>query len=263
MLENIDIPLLGEFNNKIKKFIKIPISDITKDLKRTSYFLKNEKAFFSDPCEGFIKQMGNYNCHLIENIEIAESGHINFYLKEIWYLDIICKIYNTGALPPNPADQKEEDSSFKIKSPVYSESRTLFHAQYTHSRICNILKYSYSAIPYNRGNGSQKISQNELYEDFINPSDISGLVSPEEQLLISKITGFLCEIHLRENPLNKKILERYLVETDLLFHNFFNSLPLNSEGAYLRECRLILTKCTSIILKYILNHLGLHAPDHL
>lgn len=115
--------------------------------------------------------------------------------------------------------------------------------QYTHARICSVLKKA----------------------DTINEKIASNIEMHEAELelvkLINDYPNIITEAGSNHSP---ALLANYLYELVKAFNHFYQSVPiLKEENAESRNFKLIICKATGNILKSGLNLLGINAPERM
>ncbi len=127
-----------------------------------------------------------------------------------------------------------------------SADNPVYYIQYAHARICSIfrqLKEKGDSVP------------------AAGECDLTLLQEPAELELIRKLVDFPVEIAEAAVNLEPNRLARYAHELAGLFHVFYNSHRVISEHRELQAARLVLVKCTQIVVRRALHLLGLTAPE--
>ena len=123
---------------------------------------------------------------------------------------------------------KEQSS----KNPVY-------YVQYAYARICSILK---------------KI-------EFKDEGDLDKLIHPSELNLIKELIKFPEIIKDTSNDYQIQRLPYYSMELANKFHKFYENCRILGEEEQIAQARISLIKATQIILKNILDIMGISAPE--
>ncbi|WHH57370.1 arginine--tRNA ligase [Petroclostridium sp. X23] len=127
-----------------------------------------------------------------------------------------------------------------------SNDNPVFYVQYAHARICSIIKL--------------------LEEDGVNikPADqvdVSLLVAPEELELLKKLAELPEEIKSAALTMEPSRMTRYVMDLAGLFHSFYNACRVKVEDQALMMARLKLVDSVRIVVKNVLDMLGINAPE--
>ena len=118
--------------------------------------------------------------------------------------------------------------------------------QYAHARICNIIKHA-------KEQGFKLPEQANL-----------NLLEQEEELaLIKKLLEFPDIISKAAKFLEPHRIPNYLQELAAAFHRFYHHHRVVTEDKELTEARLVLIKCTRIVLANAFRLLGISAPERM
>lgn len=122
-----------------------------------------------------------------------------------------------------------------------SNENPVFYVQYAHARICSIIE--------------QCEIDEEMTPDF-------ALLSQEEEIeLIKVLAKFAEEIEIAALNLDTSRIPKYAVEVASAFHTFYNNCRVRCEDSNLMLARVCLIQAVRIVLKNILDILGVSAPE--
>ncbi|MBY9007199.1 MAG: arginine--tRNA ligase [Candidatus Lokiarchaeota archaeon] len=141
------------------------------------------------------------------------------------------------------SNDRTNDIDFSWQKALDFKGETAPYIQYTHARICSILRKS---------------------EDKLNIVVNFNLLKEDIEFELIKILGEYREI-IQKAAIDYKphIIASYLIEVSQTFNKFYNICNILKEYKELREARLLLAECTRIILKNGLNILGISAPKNM
>ena len=122
-----------------------------------------------------------------------------------------------------------------------SEKNPVFYVQYAHARICSILK----KIP----NSRFQIQNLKLLD---HPSELS---------LVKQLIRLPEIIEDTAEDYQVQRLPQYALDVAAVFHQFYRDCRVISEEKKLTQARLSLVSATGIMLKNILNLMGISAPE--
>jgi len=122
-----------------------------------------------------------------------------------------------------------------------SEKNPVFYIQYAHARICSILKKTKDLNPQT--------------------SNLQLLTHTSESELIKKLISLPEIVEDTANDYQVQRLPQYAVELATIFHHFYQTCRVISEDKKLSESRLSLVLATKIVLKNILDLMGISAPE--
>ncbi|MBU2639437.1 MAG: arginine--tRNA ligase [Nanoarchaeota archaeon] len=128
---------------------------------------------------------------------------------------------------------------FDHKKALEFEGETGPYLQYTHARICSILKKE----------------KPQAVKEF------SSLVSLEEQNLINKLSKFQNVIRKSAKELKVNLLTIYLFELSKTFNEFYHTCSILKATEPLKQERLALALATKITLQNGLNLLAISSPE--
>ncbi len=124
-----------------------------------------------------------------------------------------------------------------------SEKNPVYYVQYAHARICSILK---------------KISN---LKSQISNSKFQLLNHPSELNLIKQLTRFPEIVEDTAQDYQVQRIPQYAIDLATAFHQFYRDCRVLSENKELTQIRLSLVLATKIVLKNILNLMGISAPE--
>ncbi len=128
-----------------------------------------------------------------------------------------------------------------------SEKNPVFYIQYAHARICSIIK------KLEEQNSKLKVTAKNLK-----------LLGHQSELKLIKQLIRLPEI-VEDTAKDYQVqrLPRYAIELANAFHRFYTDCRVISEDISLSQARLSLVMATKIILKNVLDLMGILAPEHM
>jgi len=127
-----------------------------------------------------------------------------------------------------------------------SEENPVFYVQYAHARICNIIKHA-----------------EEQAFKMPDHANLNLLEQEEELALIRKLLEFPDIVSKAAKFLEPHRVPNYLQDLAATFHRFYHHHRVVSEDKALTEARLILIKCTKIVLANAFKLLGISAPERM
>jgi len=127
-----------------------------------------------------------------------------------------------------------------------SEENPVFYVQYAHARICNIIKHA-----------------EEQAFKMPEHANLNLLEQEEELALIRKLLEFPDIVSKAAKFLEPHRVPNYLQDLAATFHRFYHHHRVVSEDKALTEARLILIKCTKIVLANAFKLLGISAPERM
>ncbi len=122
----------------------------------------------------------------------------------------------------------------------------VFYVQYAHARICSIIRIleeSGVKVP--------------AYSDI----DASLLKKDEELELLYTLARLPEEIRASAESFDPSNLTHYLIDVASHFHSFYNACRVRDEEENLMNARLKLIECTRVVIKNVLDILGVSAPE--
>ena len=127
-----------------------------------------------------------------------------------------------------------------------SEENPVFYVQYAHARICNIIKHA-----------------EEQAFKMPEHANLNLLEQEEELALIRKLLEFPDIVSKAAKFLEPHRVPNYLQDLAATFHRFYHHHRVVTEDKALTEARLILIKCTKIVLANAFKLLGISAPERM
>ncbi len=126
----------------------------------------------------------------------------------------------------------------------------VYYVQYAHARICSILK---------------KLSEENINCDFSNitSNNLTPLSDENEIALMRTIALFPYEIMMAAKNYEPARLTKYSTLLATQFHKFYNSCRVRDAKDDLRNARIILCKCTQIVLNNSLSMLKVSVPENM
>ena len=122
----------------------------------------------------------------------------------------------------------------------------VFYVQYAHARICSIIR-----ILEESGVNVPKFSE----------IDASLLKKDEEIALLETLARLPEEISASAQSFDPSNLTHYLIDVASHFHSFYNACRVRDEEEKLMCARLKLIESTRIVIKNVLDILGVSAPE--
>lgn len=127
-----------------------------------------------------------------------------------------------------------------------STDNPVYYIQYAHARICSIFRQLEE-----RGGTVPPVEE----------CDFSLLKEQAELDLIRKLVDFPSEVSEAALSLEPHRIARYAHELAGLFHSFYNSHRVMVDEEGLHKARLVLLKCTQVVVRRALTLLGLSVPE--
>ena len=129
-----------------------------------------------------------------------------------------------------------------------SNDNPVFYVQYAHARICSIIR-----LLENEGTTVASIKD----------VDTNVLTSPEEFELMRRLGELPDEITNAAVNFEPSHLTRYLMDLAANFHSFYSACRVKDDDIKVREARLKLVDSTRIVIKIVLDILGVSAPTQM
>jgi arginyl-tRNA synthetase len=93
--------------------------------------------------------------------------------------------------------------------------------------------------------------------------DLSLLVSPYEDALLSRLADFPAELANAARDLAPHVVTAYLKDVAALFHSYYNAERFLVDDARLQRARLALVVATGRVIRSALAVLGIAAPEQM
>jgi len=129
-----------------------------------------------------------------------------------------------------------------------SAENPVYYVQYAHARLCSLFREA-----------------EERAVEMPDPEkvDFSLLSADEEKALALRLSEFPSEVEAAARRREPHRIVNYARELAKCFHLFYDRCPVLAERPKLRDARLLLCKATHIVLKNVLNLLGVSAPERM
>lgn len=134
------------------------------------------------------------------------------------------------------------DFAFNPKESLSFEGETGPYVQYTHARICSILRKSPTAKP------------------VLEPKWLSEM---EARRLVKMLYAYPERIKESAAKHNPSIISRYLLDLCQLFNEFYHKYPILKEEKKVRDARLVLIDSIRQVIRNGLQLLGIDAPQRM
>ena len=134
-----------------------------------------------------------------------------------------------------------------------SNDNPVYYVQYAHARIHSLLKMALATEP------AANPSQLNAWLD----ADLRLLVHPAEIELIRKLADLPEEIIQAAIDREPHRLPRYAMDLAALFHIFYDKCRCLVDSTPLRQARLQLCDATRIVLRNVLDIVGVSAPERM
>lgn len=143
---------------------------------------------------------------------------------------------------------------FNPKESIDFNGNTGPFIQYTHARICSLLRKASYAI---EGMGSG--SSNAIHFDL---KQLTPLISTKEKALLKLLSDYPNIVKLSGEMLSPAIIANYIFDLSKEFNGFYQDTPiLREENENLKNFRLALCQFTGKVLASGLSLLGIIAPE--
>ncbi|NLJ56950.1 MAG: arginine--tRNA ligase, partial [Firmicutes bacterium] len=129
------------------------------------------------------------------------------------------------------------------------------YVQYSHARICSILRKAAPAGPGQPG------AKNDLPKQVAAAASL--LKTPEEGQLAVALGRFAAQLWRAAEDYRPSYLARYLVELARDFNKFYHSCPVLVADEDLRAARLLLIQGVQIVLQKGMYLLGIDVPQEM
>ena len=122
----------------------------------------------------------------------------------------------------------------------------VFYVQYAHARICSIIRI---------------LSESGVAVPQFEKTDCTLLKKEEEIELLEVLAKLPQEITASAQSFDPSNLTHYLIDVASHFHSFYNACRVRDEEENLMRARLKLIDSTRIVIKNVLDILGVSAPE--
>ncbi len=122
----------------------------------------------------------------------------------------------------------------------------VFYVQYAHARICSIIRI---------------LEESGVKVPSYSDIDASLLKKDEELELLYTLARLPEEIKASAESFDPSNLTHYLIDVASHFHSFYNACRVRDEEENLMCARLKLIECTRVVIKNVLDILGVSAPE--
>ena len=122
----------------------------------------------------------------------------------------------------------------------------VFYVQYAHARICSIIRI---------------LEESGVKVPEFSHVDASLLKKEEEIELLEVLARLPEEIRASAESFDPSNLTHYLIDVASHFHSFYNACRVRDEEENLMQARLKLIESTRIVIKNVLDILGVSAPE--
>ncbi|ADQ05259.1 arginyl-tRNA synthetase [Caldicellulosiruptor owensensis OL] len=168
--------------------------------------------------------------------------------KAITLIDLIDEIGKDAAR--FMFNTKSADTHIEIDLDLVTQQtldNPVFYVQYAHARTCGIIRaLSEEGIVLDRG----RIKLNLLQQE-------------EEFELLKKLLELPEEIEIAARNFDVSRVTKYLLDLSAIFHSFYNACKVKNENEDLMFTRLALVECVRIVIKNMLDLLGVEAPERM
>lgn len=127
-----------------------------------------------------------------------------------------------------------------------SNENPVFYVQYAHARICSIIRI---------------LGESGIHVDKAENLNLTLLNKPEELSLLNILAQLPEEIKSSARNFDPSNLTHYLIDVASHFHSFYNACRVRDEKPELMSARLKLVDSTRIVIKNVLDILGVSAPE--
>ncbi len=127
-----------------------------------------------------------------------------------------------------------------------SNENPVFYVQYAHARICSIIRI---------------LEEEGVKVQNAKDIDLSLLTKPEEISLLEVLSKLPEEIRYAAENFEPSNLTHYVISVASHFHSFYNACRVRDEEPSLMNARLKLIESTRVVIKNVLDILGVSAPE--
>ena len=128
-----------------------------------------------------------------------------------------------------------------------SEENPVYYVQYAHARVCSVLRQAGMALHEAAG--------------LLCDADLTPLVSPYEEALLSRLADFPPELANAARDLAPHAVTSYLKELAAQFHSYYNAERFLVDDPRQQRARLALVVATGQVIRSALAVLGIIAPE--
>ena len=168
--------------------------------------------------------------------------------KAITLIDLIDEIGKDAAR--FMFNTKSADTHIEIDLDLMTQQtldNPVFYVQYAHARTCGIIRaLSEEGIVLDKS----RIKLNLLQQE-------------EEFELLKKLLELPEEIEIAARNFDVSRITKYLLDLSAMFHSFYNACKVKNENEDLMFTRLALVECVRIVVKNMLDLLGVEAPERM
>lgn len=129
-----------------------------------------------------------------------------------------------------------------------SNDNPVFYVQYAHARICSIIRL---------------LKEEGALVPSVKDIDLSVLNAKEEYELMKKLGELPEEITNAATAFEPSNLTRYVIDLASCFHSFYSACRVKDDDIKVREARLKLVDSTRVVIKNVLDILGVSAPEQM
>lgn len=129
-----------------------------------------------------------------------------------------------------------------------SNENPVFYVQYAHARICSIIRL---------------LESEGTYVPNVKDIDLSSLTAKEEYELMRKLAELPEEITNAASSFEPSHLTRYLTDLASCFHSFYSACRVRDDDEKVKNARLKLVDSTRVVIKTVLDILGVSAPEQM
>lgn len=133
-----------------------------------------------------------------------------------------------------------------------TDENPVFYIQYAHARIASILRQAAELGIILAGSHPQAAGVN-----------VQLLETPSERALLKKLAFWPEEVRIAAANLEPHRIARYAHELAGLFHSFYNAVRVLTDDPQLTAARLVLVEVTGVVLRVVLEMLGISAPERM
>jgi arginyl-tRNA synthetase len=128
-----------------------------------------------------------------------------------------------------------------------SEENPVYYVQYAHARVCSVMRQAGIAL--------------DEAAAMLAGADLTPLVSPYEEALLSRLADLPAELASAARDLAPHAVTSYLRELAAQFHSYYNAERFLVDDPRLKRARLALVAATGQVIRSALAVLGIAAPE--